>query len=236
MNSFEVRHEVVGRARAGRPWRIAHLSDIHLWFDSRKLHNIERVLDHWQPEFIALTGDYADTPWGRRAIGRWVRALSERWKLGWIAGNHDRWLGGRMVRDLAAIPQVRCIDEGDFLVQGVNGHVHRVTTWKRRPELAAARPITTAADRLIVLCHDPAEFDPRAATGVNLVLAGHLHGGQFVMGRDPDGRSLPAGWIYRWCLDRWNWRDGALIVSRGLGDTLPLRYHCPREIVIADLW
>ncbi|MFN0127887.1 MAG: metallophosphoesterase [Verrucomicrobiales bacterium] len=234
-----VRHECVGTRGPATPWRIAHLSDFHIWFSQAKLRAIESALAQWNPDFVAMTGDYADTPWGRRLFARWLRRMSDRWTVGWIAGNHDRWLGGRVLRDLTTIPNAHCVDIGDLRIPGPDGMTYRITTWDRGRAIRQPPPPPSPpghSHRTIALCHDPQPFDPSDAPGIDLALAGHLHGGQIVLGRDANGRALPGAWLYRWCLDRLDWNEGSLIVSRGLGDTFPLRINCPQEIVIIDLW
>lgn len=239
MTAMIVRHESVGTRGPATPWRIAHLSDFHVWFRQAKLRDIERALAQWTPDFVAMTGDYADTPWGTRLFTRWLSHLSERWTVGWIAGNHDQWWGGQVLRNLISIPDVHAIDAGDLTMHRPDGMTYRITTWDRARGTRQSTPPTRPPDsnhRTIALCHNPRPFDPSDASGIDLVLAGHLHGGQIVLGRDATGRAVPGTWIYRWCLDRLDWHDGSLIVSRGLGDSFPLRINCPKEIVIIDLW
>jgi predicted MPP superfamily phosphohydrolase len=69
---------------------------------------------------------------------------------------------------------------------------------------------------------------------VDLVLAGHLHGCQFVF-KEHAERLLPGGWFYSWNCLRRKVGNCALIVSRGCADTLPFRWNCPREVVVCDL-
>src|SRR5205807_2464298 len=86
-----------------------------------------------------------------------------------------------------------------------------------------------------VLClHDPAGFaDPTIAGAYDLVLAGHLHGGQFVL-FERRSRLYPGAWINRFTGLRFEGNTGlaTLIVSRGAGDTLPTRWNCPREVIL----
>ena len=86
-----------------------------------------------------------------------------------------------------------------------------------------------------LLCaHEPSIFPRAAAAGYALVLAGHLHGGQCVLATLND-KLYPAVWLHRWHGLRFR-RDGALmLVSRGLADTLPLRFNCPREVLLCEL-
>lgn len=221
------------------PWKIAHLSDLHVWGDGRALPWIDSVLAEWEPDVVAMTGDYADTLVGRRRVARWLADTARRWPVGWISGNHDRWFGRSWLRQLAEIPGSCCVEHGDLVLRRPGGSVCRIVAWsvEDRPErLLDGSEDPRRRDRRVGLIHDPNGIEPAAARGFDLVLAGHLHGGQLVLGRDRRGRLLPGGWFYRWCGDRWDWEDGSLIVSRGLGDTLPVRFRCPREMVLVELW
>jgi predicted MPP superfamily phosphohydrolase len=83
-----------------------------------------------------------------------------------------------------------------------------------------------------ILCaHDPVIFPHAAACGYDLVLAGHLHGGQCVLGHY-NGRMYPAGWFFTWNGDRFTRNSTTMLVSKGLNDTLPIRWNCPREVIL----
>jgi predicted MPP superfamily phosphohydrolase len=88
----------------------------------------------------------------------------------------------------------------------------------------------------IVLCHKPYKFDEYAQTGISLMLSGHTHGGQIVLGRI--GRK-----VISLCSLASEFVDGLyekvtgkihskMYVSRGLGVVdIPFRLNCPPEIV-----
>ena len=230
---IQVRHEILGSDPVGTGLRIAHLSDLHLWFGQRKLSKIDAILEAWRPQVIALTGDYADTRWGRQNFCEWASVLAQMYPVFWITGNHDRWLGGRIARDLAVIPGAHPVDccDGNYL--GPRGRKYRFTTWERHTQQRAGTDVMR--EKRIVLVHNPAVIEKTMAQGADLILAGHLHGGQLVFARDKNGRALPPGWFYNWCGDRWDLGNVPLIVSRGLGDTLPVRFRCGHEIVMIDL-
>jgi predicted MPP superfamily phosphohydrolase len=101
-------------------------------------------------------------------------------------------------------------------------------------DLTSAEP----PEPTIVLMHDPAAFEPERLRGTKnlLLLAGHLHGGQITLWRDRRGRPQPAASCYKWLVDRATIGTATLIVSRGLGETLPLRIQAPQEIVMVDFW
>jgi predicted MPP superfamily phosphohydrolase len=210
------------------------LSDLHLWFSDRKLRTIERALERWRPDVVALTGDYADTPIGRRLFAQWLRRIAATYPVCWIAGNHDRFWGQSFLAKLEALSGMHAIDRRDAWIATDRGQHFRFTSWVR-----AHAPATVPGDdpRTIVLLHNPACIASHPKHGSNhLLLAGHLHGGQITLWHDRAGRPQPAAACYRWLEPRAAVGEATLIVSRGLGDSLPLRIGVPHEIVVVDFW
>ena len=99
--------------------------------------------------------------------------------------------------------------------------------------LAAAPPDAT----IILLTHNPDLAYAAPPGRVALAIAGHTHGGQVVLpfvGAIPTQGTLlprdhPAG-----LFDDLP-GGGAMIVSRGMGESTPFRFRCPPEIVIIDV-
>lgn len=104
-----------------------------------------------------------------------------------------------------------------------------------RPDLDAALAGAPEGALLVLLSHNPdAWLDPRACRA-DLVLSGHTHGGQFRMpvfgalyrqGTHLSRRQA-AGWFRR---DRTH-----LFISRGLGESFPLRFGAPLQAVLIQL-
>ena len=87
---------------------------------------------------------------------------------------------------------------------------------------------------VVLLSHNPDIYPWADLAGVDLVLSGHTHGGQVclpwigpVLTRCRVGRRNASGLS----------RPGTslLHVSRGLGETLPIRFHCPHQATIIVL-
>lgn len=228
-----IRHEIVGPADSPHRLRIAHLSDFHLWFSDRKLHEIERLLAPWAPDVLALTGDYADTPRGRRLAAEWMVKMAATFPVCWVAGNHDTYLGRSFVQTLESLPVLHAIDRRDAFINGKSGRAYRFTALDRLAQPASGGDADLPT---VILLHNPADIDaerlPRDRN--HLLLAGHLHGGQITLWRDRRGRPQPATFFFPRLMDLGTLGTTPLIVSRGLGDTWPVRFRAPTEIVMVD--
>jgi predicted MPP superfamily phosphohydrolase len=64
-----------------------------------------------------------------------------------------------------------------------------------------------------------------------LILAGHLHGCQLVAFQYRD-RLFPGAMFYPYCYMRYRRGSTQLVVSRGVSDRVPIRWRCPREVVL----
>jgi predicted MPP superfamily phosphohydrolase len=215
-----VRSEVV-HLGLPQPVRLLYASDLHLgrrWtraLPGRLVHTAQEAA----PDLILLGGDLADNTQGLPSLQSCVRDLVDIAPVHAVPGNHDERAGLALVR---------------AAVEAGGGH------WL--PHQAIESPVriegkidTMVCDGHRVLCtHHPRDFLKAAAAGYGLVLAGHLHGGQCVLATY-GGRLYPAAWIYRWHGLRFAESGATMLVSRGAGDTLPIRFNCPREVILCTI-
>ncbi|RBP45953.1 putative MPP superfamily phosphohydrolase [Roseimicrobium gellanilyticum] len=231
--SVEIRRERVclksGGPDSGR-LRMAHLSDFHVWWSSRRLDEVAAILDEEQPEVVVFTGDWFDTPRGADLCCDFLRRIASTRPVCWIRGNHDHWFGPEALEPFHGVSGAHCVDEMSWNFDSEWGLRCEFMSWQMHS--------TTARDsgrHRIVLVHDPEDLDLAKLPGCDLVLAGHLHGGQFVFHRTGSGTHFPANMFYRWCCDRREVDGVPVIISRGLGDTLPLRFRCSHEVVMIEM-
>jgi hypothetical protein len=138
-----------------------------------------------------------------------------------VEGNHDRWVGVPLVR--AAVER----GGGRWLADAPLTLARGLTVYGGLP----AGPVPEGS----VLCaHHPAVFDRACAAGFGVVLAGHLHGGQLVLGQR-GGLLYPGAFLYRYNGLRFARNGTTMLVSRGVHDTLPLRWNCPREVLLVEV-
>ena len=103
-----------------------------------------------------------------------------------------------------------------------------------KDDLAAALREVPPGECCLAITHSPDVVDDPRISDVDLILAGHTHGGQI---RWPLIGPLCAP--CRKPRERWagftKTPGGHLYVSRGAGEGLPLRIRCPREVTLLTL-
>jgi len=148
-----------------------------------------------------------------------------------VRGNHDSsdfiervaQMGVRVLSNQAA--RIDLPNGGRFNLAGMLGY-GRVTTDIPKTLLEVDPELFT-----IALCHYPEMAEALATAGVDLILAGHTHGGQICL---PTGRAIVThsctGRKYTAGLERIG--DSYLYTTRGMGQTaVPFRLFCPPEVV-----
>lgn len=83
----------------------------------------------------------------------------------------------------------------------------------------------------ILLAHHPHAFDPAAALGAPVVLAGHTHGGQINLTENFGVGSLR----FRYWKGTYAKPGSTMFVNSGVGNWFPLRINAPAEIVKVTL-
>lgn len=221
---FRIRREQV-QADGADPISIAHLSDLHVWTGRRLLDRLDEHLRDDPPDVVALTGDMFDLPSGARLVSRFLHGIASRHPVVFVLGNHDRLWGRRLAGSFADIPGCHFLTRGPFRLGSPCGVQFEFV------DISRHNGGHDPGIRRIGLAHDPEGIPERGIPGIHLALAGHLHGGQFVFWVGREGALYPGSILYRNLSDRKTLGSTELVVSRGLGDTLALRWNCPREVV-----
>jgi uncharacterized protein len=210
--------------------RIVQLTDLHLASCFRPAY-FERVIAacrDWDADLIVLTGDIVDDD----EVIAWIEPLLAplEARLGKVAilGNHDEdHQPSAIVEALARagfdILEGRWTtleDEGATIAIGGTS-----APWGPDVDPAAMPP----ADFRILLSHSPDRFYRAARWGIDLVLAGHNHGGQI---RLPMVGAVFMPSIYSRRFDHGFFRRGQTLMyaSDGIAGMHPVRYGCPPEV------
>jgi uncharacterized protein len=213
--------------------RIAHLSDFHLGVPSRGARAVERAV-RWvqerQPDLVCLTGDLLSRARGQGTL----RTLLERLGHPYVVlGNHDIAVS----RDpFSQTVELEALEHGVLLsdestvveLRGTRVEVAGVDpkSWLAKRPSRLAHP---DASFRILLCHFPRALDRVPEDRWDLILSGHLHGGQIVVPYG-FGRLLLAHPRARYPLGLYRRGSTTMHVSPGLGTTfLPFRFFARPE-------
>jgi len=215
-----VRRERIPNSVLGK--RILFASDLHLQKDGPRnvVDGIFDIVARERPDIVLLGGDLVDRRLGVDPLKHLIEGMTRIAPVGAVGGNHDRWIGLGHVREAV-------LRSGGYWLED------QPLRWSPNAvAYGAPEQQLLSADFHVLCTHDPRP--PGARRGFNLTLSGHLHGGQFVF-FEYGGRLYPGALAYRWNGLRFHQNGGTLIVSRGVRDTLPLRWNCPREVIAVDL-
>jgi predicted MPP superfamily phosphohydrolase len=214
---------------AGR--RILYLSDMHYHLFSKK-----RVASHVEhihrlnPDLLLLGGDYVDTPLGLPHFQHLAESVSHIPTFV-IAGNHDRpYL--RRIRQIAETAGVTWLHHSSTTLR-LGPHQIRIdgaTPIPNVPTLHPEKPPGPHSDFSILILHHPINVRPFASQ-YNLIFAGHLHGGQIVLWQNEKGL-YPVRWRYRWNQLAIDYGSCQYLISKGAGETFPIRYNCQRDFIL----
>ena len=217
--------------------RILHLSDLH-YTGGVTLPYFERVFElarERPSDLVVFTGDLLDDVRLHEWIGPTLGRLSAPLGCFFLQGNHD-WEWGDIDRTRQRLENLGW--------QNAGGQTRRLV-WRGQPVVLAGdeRPwwgpgpnwsLAEPGDFRLLLSHSPDNLPAARRSGVDLMLAGHTHGGQVC---------LPVvGPIYAPSLFGVKYAGGTfdrsptlLRVSRGVGGMYPWRWNCRPEITFVTL-
>jgi len=220
------RHETVTLHGGNENLSIFHISDIHLWCSTGILDKLKTLISNANPDLIIATGDYYDLPKGAKNFRNFLTEICKTHTVVLIKGNHDNMYGSKISNLLSGIENCFLVETSIYRYQSKKGYIYTITSWKHKNNLP-----NNTGEKNIVLIHNPEKIKTEELTGIDLILAGHLHGGQIILCRTKNNSYFPGCMFYNYCTDRKQIGDTTLIVSKGLGDMFPFRLNCPKEVV-----
>ena len=236
-------------------YTIVVLSDFHHRHPFADVGWLQHAVDSANtvsPDLVALLGDYASsfkqTPvtsrrWYARALPAMateLRRLRARDGVVAVLGNHDYYADAGVVREwLGEVGAHVLVNSArDVVRSGSTLRIAGLDDVKEGTPDPLVGCSLTRQPPTVVLSHEPdgiRRLDPRLR--VDVMLAGHTHGGQIVFPwygapvtmSQTCGRRSAHGWVRN--------SRAPLLVTRGLGEQLPLpiRVGCPPEILVLRL-
>jgi len=234
-------------------FRIAQLSDIHIspFTTADYIHRCVSITNELKPDLIALTGDYIAWDTGQQGeVVRTLAGLRAPFGVFGCLGNHEEESGTEesitglfMAQGIHILRQARApiVLGGETLnLIGIDEpHGRTEAEWRRdvHRKLQQIKELMMPETVNILLSHGdfPDMFDRVAELGIDLMLAGHTHGGQLSLDFVHRGLNL-SHLIYDYT-SGWYEKNGAqLYVNRGIGTTgFPIRLGARPEISVFEL-
>ena len=215
---------------------IVHFSDLHFTGRVAKRY-FEEVVHHaneTDPDLVAVTGDLVDfseyIDWIPDTLGR----LRSRYGVFFVLGNHDRRVDVKRLR--RTLIDNGLVDLGGRWRQVEIRGEEVIFAGNELPWFAPAADLGECPPRgedgrplRIVLAHSPDQLAWAQAYDVDLLLAGHTHGGQIrlpligpILSPTREGVRYASGVFHA--------PPTVMHVTRGVSGELPIRLNCPPEM------
>lgn len=217
------------------PLTIVQVSDLHNQAFGENQDELVDLILAQEPDLVALTGDM---------VGSWdakydqalvlIEALAKHVPVYIVDGNHDAREPDYPIQKAAmeATGGIVLADEAVPL-----GSINLIGLKERFGIDNRAQPVAHLVDEgfNILLAHHPGDFKDYVGIDADLVLTGHVHGGQFrffgVGLVSPDEGLFPT-----YHAGVYTEANTTMVVSRGLGESiLPLRLFNGPELIVIHL-
>ncbi len=223
-------------------YRIVQISDLHNAEFGRDNKQLLKKISELKPDMIVITGDIVDS--NHTDIKTSISFVEQAVLISdvyYVTGNHEYWLTKNEQAELfhgieqagAVILNSESMDisvgESGFCLIGLddndlsNGTLDQLVSG-------------TDGNRLsVVLAHEPQYLSIYAASGCDLVLSGHAHGGQFILPFAGAVIAPDQGFFPQYTSGKHREKDTTMYISRGLGNSIiPVRIWNEPEIVCID--
>ncbi|RLQ93828.1 metallophosphoesterase [Falsibacillus albus] len=188
--------------------KVVVASDIHLGniVGNRHLKRMVDRMNEMEPDFILLPGDVIDDsiePFLRNEMSQTLKQLKAKHGVFAVLGNHEYYgghieqyveemkkIGIRVLRD--EVVQV----DGSLYIAGRKDKTAEAMDPEKRKSVMELLKGRDSSLPVIMMDHQPYGFAAAAEAGVDLLLCGHTHRGQFAPNHWLTGRLFELDWGY----------------------------------------
>lgn len=229
----------------GEKLRILQITDMHVGatFDADGFAKLLEEAGKCKPDIIVATGDFVDEGTTKKEMIRSVQALGEMessYGTYFVYGNHDKGIYSNSREFTAEEFEQELVKNGIIVLEDetvlIDNNVYIVGRKDATEERLSMDELTKGLDKtnyMVVLDHQPIDYEAQKEAGADLVLSGHTHGGHI----------FPAGLIGEQlthinCMTYGlRQEDGtAFEVSSGIsGWEIPFKTGCISEYVVIDV-
>lgn len=230
--------------------RIVQFADSHVGttFDGEGFAEQVQAMQSENPDVVVVTGDYVDDDTTKEdmiAACQALGTLKTTYGVYYAFGNHDKGYYGSQYRGYSGDDLIAELEKNNVNVLQdetvlLDDRFYLIGRQDRSEEQmgssrASMQELTNGLDSdkySIVLDHQPHDYEAQAASGVDLVLSGHTHGGQL----------LPVNYVGEWTGENdktcgFEKRENTnFIVTSGISDwAIKFKTGCKSEYVVIDV-
>lgn len=238
---------------------IAQFSDVHIgsYMSDARLGVLIDALRALKPEIIVCTGDLVDNhPDQLESATAFLRRLKAPRGVYMCMGNHE-YITAMSTPESNPVNVIKPLRETgvDLLIaQSRKIEINGAHLWLMGTDYPDMRGLPAMLRRTtkqsfddcladvrddgaprIVLAHNPSQFHEGQQRDIDLMLSGHTHGGQIVLGRVGDANFSPVLPFELYHKGFYERNGRKLYVNSGYGGWLPVRINCPPEITLVTL-
>ena len=232
-------------------FRIAHVSDLHNAQMGKDNDKLLSMLRDAEPDMIAITGDMIDSRMTDMQVA--LQFAKEAVRIApcyYVTGNHEARINecDAFKASLAELG-VTVLEDESILLERSGQAITLIGV--EDPSFQTDYPFGDAVpvmdDTLskmdlgtdsfkLLLSHRPELFQVYADNGVDLVLSGHAHGGQFRLPLIGGLYAPNQGFFPEYDAGLYYGGNTQMIVSRGIGNSLiPIRFNNRPELILIEL-
>ncbi len=223
-----------------RGFRIGFISDLHCDTNARPTSEAAALLQKQDTDLLLIGGDFIDTKDDNleKCLGP-ISQLKVRHGIFTVFGNHDNKKKHKSsVRQITSKLGIKSLENDSVWVEegGARIKIGGVGDfWTGTQNTEKIEKDVEESDTLVLLSHSP-DYFPKVGSNkkIDIMLSGHLHGGQVgVFGWYP---VVPSKYGDKYRFGRFDENGKSLFVTKGIGENLlPFRFMAPPDIMVIEL-
>lgn len=234
-------------------FRVALLSDSHTGttFHGDGFSEHMKEIGKQNPDVVLVAGDFVDDDTTKEDMIRCCQALGEMkttYGVYYVFGNHDKgyypsdyrgYTGDDLIAELekngvTVLQDQNVLIDNRVYIIGRQDRSEDVEKGKGRADMATLMQDLDDSKFSIVMDHQPADYEAQAASGVDLVVSGHTHGGQLFPLMNIENLTGLGGDDKVYGYEK---RDNTnFIVTSGISDwAIKFKTGCRSEYVLIDI-
>ena len=215
---------------------LAVATDLHGSFYGEDQRELVAAIRAETPDALLLVGDMCESADEMDGVCALIEGLNGEIPVLYTSGNHERRSGEdeeikSALREMGAtVLEGESLSLGGIRIAGTDDPLNMPETdWQAQLEACRAQDESFT----VLMAHRPERVDDYA-TGFDLVVSGHVHGGQVRLPGLIDGLWAPnQGWFPEYTSGLYPLEEGQLAVSRGLcRNTLPRVFNRPELMIL----